>query len=153
MHGPLQTVATEYFRVFRRGCVEPDGSRIAELDFLRLSMAHDLDAGSVFGYEALARNWEIFSLFFQYVRVQVEGLKQTAENSLVAHIITSMTVTTSTLQDVFLYPGTVSNERWSNVTAKLLGQRLVMHGSVWYTTAGEVDKFKANYVNLHYKAP
>ncbi|OWZ17582.1 hypothetical protein PHMEG_0008459, partial [Phytophthora megakarya] len=53
--------------------------------------------------------------------VQVEVLKQTAENSVVAHIITSLTVRLSTLQDEFLYPGTVSNERWSKVTAKLLG--------------------------------
>ncbi|OWZ08764.1 hypothetical protein PHMEG_00018639 [Phytophthora megakarya] len=131
-HITLQTVVMEYFRVFRHGFVDPDGSRIVELDFLRASMSPDLDAGAVFGFEALARNWGIFSLFFRNVRVQLEGMEQTGENAVVAKTITSVTITTTSLREVFSYPGTVERERWSKIVAKLLGQRLVMHGSVQF---------------------
>ncbi|KUF82409.1 hypothetical protein AM587_10000147 [Phytophthora nicotianae] len=132
----LQMVATEYFRVFRHGFVEPDGSRIAELDFLRFSMAPDLDAGTVFGFEALVRNWGVFSQFFQDVRVYLESVEQTTEHSLLARTTTSVTFTEITLRDAFLYQGHQEcdqQERWVHIAGKLLGQRLDMHGSVQFT--------------------
>ncbi|OWY99466.1 hypothetical protein PHMEG_00029524 [Phytophthora megakarya] len=151
-HITLQSVVQEYFRVFRNGFIKPDGSRIAELDFLRLSMAPDLQAGSVVGFEKLARNWGIFSQFFEYVRVQLVGIEQTTSISSIVKTVTSVTVSATTLRYVFLCPDDVEQEIWSNVTAKLLGQRLIMHGTImfsWNSLTNRVDRIisQANMVS------
>ncbi|KAG6970154.1 hypothetical protein JG688_00005018, partial [Phytophthora aleatoria] len=51
------SVAVEYFRVFRRGLLAARGARFLGLNFLKATMTRDLDAGTVQGLEALARNW------------------------------------------------------------------------------------------------
>ncbi|KAG2987450.1 hypothetical protein PC123_g19431 [Phytophthora cactorum] len=146
-HITLQNVVSEYFRVFRRGFVEPDGSRIPALDYLRLSMAPDLDAGTVLGFEALARNWGVFTKFFRDVRVQLDSVEHTTAHSVVARTTISVTITEVTLRDVFLYRGRHScsgspdqQERGRHIAAKLLGQRLVMCGSVSFTWDSSTDQ-------------
>lgn len=130
----MWSVAVEYFRVFRRGLFVPDGASNVELDFLRATMAPDMDVGTVRGFDKLVRNWEVFTHAFQDVHVQLGRLDQIAGNSLVATTTTSITVTRSSLSNMF--PHLMSDrfdqgkggER-SRIAARLLDQRIVMRGS------------------------
>ncbi|KAG2760927.1 hypothetical protein PC129_g20955 [Phytophthora cactorum] len=136
-HVTMHDVVTEYFRVFRRGFIEPDGSRVAELDFLRLSMEPDLDAGTVCGFEALVRNWGVFSQLFDDVRFQSEQVDQITENSLVVTTTTSLTISKRSMIGVFLYQGFSGSpaqyKRLMNVVGKVLGRRLTLSGTVRFT--------------------
>ncbi|OWZ15742.1 hypothetical protein PHMEG_00010559 [Phytophthora megakarya] len=121
----IWSVAAEYFRVFRRGLQMPNG----ELDFLRATMTADLDAGTVIGLEALARNWRVFTEFFQGVQMQLGRLDQIAERSVVATTTLSATVSRLTLHNMF--PHLVSGKKsLSSIANRLLGHRLVIRVAV-----------------------
>ncbi|ETM42719.1 hypothetical protein L914_11685 [Phytophthora nicotianae] len=136
-HITMHDVVTEYFRVFRRGFIEPDGSRVAELDFLRLCMAPDLDAGTMSGFEALARTWGVFSHLFGDVRFQCEQVQQITENSLVARTTTSFTFSKRSVDEVFLCNGfrgrPANQKRLTRIAGKLLGEQLVVSGTVRFS--------------------
>ncbi|KAL3665159.1 hypothetical protein V7S43_009788 [Phytophthora oleae] len=76
----MWSVAAEYFRVFQHGLLATDGLPVAELDFLKATMAADLNANTVYGFEALARNWKVFTLSFK----DVQRLDQLEDDSLLA---------------------------------------------------------------------
>ncbi|ETL91496.1 hypothetical protein L917_09958, partial [Phytophthora nicotianae] len=74
-------VAVEYFSVFRLGLDTAGGACTTTLDFLRATMAPDLDAGTVFGPNALARNWVYFTRSFRDIQIRLGRLDQISENS------------------------------------------------------------------------
>ncbi|KAJ8554885.1 hypothetical protein ON010_g9598 [Phytophthora cinnamomi] len=137
----IWSVAVEYFRVFRRGLHIPKqlspGDRIVELDFMRATMAQDLDAGTVRGFELLAKNWKVFTQYFKDVEVKLGRLDQIADRALVASTTTSFTFTTHSLRYMFPHlvgycDGRRKRSRWPHIADKLLGHRLVVHGSVHF---------------------
>ncbi|POM61366.1 hypothetical protein PHPALM_29628 [Phytophthora palmivora] len=125
-------VAVEYFRVFRRGLLSTEDTDLLELDFLKATMAPDLDAGTVRGLESLARNWKAFTQFFQDVQIRLGRLDEVAENSLVASTTTSITITRHSLSCMFPHLISDGHEgaEWSHIASRMLNQRLVMRGSV-----------------------
>ncbi|OWZ17753.1 hypothetical protein PHMEG_0008253 [Phytophthora megakarya] len=86
-------------------------------------MAPDLYAGTVYGFKSLVKSWKVFSSAFQDVRVELECVDQIAVNSLIAVTTTSITVSETSLSCMF-------PQLSARVAAKLLHQRLVLHGSV-----------------------
>ncbi|POM63630.1 Hypothetical protein PHPALM_20937 [Phytophthora palmivora] len=126
------SVAVEYFRVFRRGLLSTEDTDLLELDFLKATMAPDLDAGTVRGLEALARNWKAFTQFFQDVQIRLGRLDEVAENSLVASTTTSITITRHSLSCMFPHLISDGHEgaEGSHIASRLLNQRIVMRGSV-----------------------
>ncbi|KAL3665172.1 hypothetical protein V7S43_009801 [Phytophthora oleae] len=131
-------VAAEYFRVFQRGLPAVKSARTIGLDFLEATMDPELDAGTVQGLEALAWNWTVFTHFFTDVQIQLGRLEQIAENALVATTTTIITITSSSLSNIFPHLTNYGVDLgkandWSRIAAKLLNQRLVMRGSVHFS--------------------
>eukprot|EP00644_Phytophthora_capsici_P016649 jgi/Phyca11/122181/e_gw1.47.133.1 len=123
----IWSVASEYFRVFRRGL---NGNRMAELDLLRANMSPEMDAGTVVGLEALARNWCVFTEFFQDVQLQLERLESIGDNTLVATATLSVTISRLSVHKIFPHLATSKRKALQSIARSLLGQRLVMPVSV-----------------------
>ncbi|OWZ09157.1 hypothetical protein PHMEG_00018183 [Phytophthora megakarya] len=106
-------------------------------------MAPDLNTGSAFGFEEIARNWGILGLFFHNVLFKVDDITQITDNVLIAKTTTRMTITARTLREAFLFSThTVDEGRWLRIVNKLLGQRVVMLGSVrfiWNNSTNLLD--------------
>ncbi|RLM97663.1 hypothetical protein BBO99_00004194 [Phytophthora kernoviae] len=107
------------------------------MDFLRATMAPDVRDGDLCGVEELLQNWKLLSLYFGSVHVHLEHLKSIAIDSLQATTTTSVTITKSTLRYVFPHlnsdgNGGVHGGQWSPLAARLVDQRVVMRGSVFF---------------------
>lgn len=107
------------------------------MGFLKATMSQDLDAGTVRGVEALAKNWAVFTKHFRDVYLHLDRLGHVTENSLVATTTTSLTITRNTLKNLF--PGLACHRgdqdkesKLSRIAARLVGQRIVVHGSVLF---------------------
>ncbi|GMF18049.1 unnamed protein product [Phytophthora lilii] len=168
MNKSVWVVVTEYFRLFRNGYADPatpsDSSTSKfmkksheQLDFLKRCMAADVTDSGLCGAEALLEKWKILSHYCGDVNVQLERLEQVGETSLLAKMITRITVTESMLRQVFPHL-VVDHERdedeveqpvckLSPLGQKLLDQRLTMRGSVrfdWDETSGQVVRLETN---------
>ncbi|OWZ13133.1 hypothetical protein PHMEG_00013595 [Phytophthora megakarya] len=107
-------------------------------------MAPNVRDGDVCGPRALLDRWTMFSHCFDDVQVVLQRLeKGPIENSAVATVITSFTISPNSLRLVFPHltqenePGSVT----TSLTNKLRGQRLVVRGSAffeWDDTIGRV---------------
>ncbi|KAG2993236.1 hypothetical protein JG687_00015541 [Phytophthora cactorum] len=133
----LWNVAVEYFRLFRYGLRASDlsdRSRVstasAQLDFLRSTMAPDVMYNAGRGVEAIMRNWTYFSLWFQDVEVELDGLQKSGADSLIARTSTTFTITERTLVKVFPHLcGKDADATGRRLAAKLLGQTIAIRGS------------------------
>ncbi|ETK95260.1 hypothetical protein F441_01820 [Phytophthora nicotianae CJ01A1] len=149
-------VATEYFRHFRHGYNACDvllftstarTKQHLQLDFLKATMAPEVTDGDLIGAEVLLESWRRFSLYHGDVNVELTRLEQVSRDSLFATTQTSITITQNTLR--FLYPHLVNVNDDSHEAAlalKLLDQRLVVHGSVWFdwdSTTGRVVRLES----------
>ncbi|KAF4032257.1 hypothetical protein GN244_ATG15838 [Phytophthora infestans] len=130
-------VAVEYFRVFRCGLPASREACLIAMEFLKATMAQDLDAGTVRGVKALTRSWILYTMHFQDVRLRLGRLVQASENLLAATTTTSITITRNSLTNLFPHLarqnlGRDQESKLSRVAAKLVDKRLVMHGSVHF---------------------
>ncbi|OWY95846.1 hypothetical protein PHMEG_00034042 [Phytophthora megakarya] len=135
-------VATDYFRHFGEGYRPPsftiEGTpQHMQLDFLKETMASDVTDGIVCGVKELLERWRLFSLFHGDVNVHLNNLEKRAGGSLLANTTTSITITENTLHH--LYPHLVCSTEndddvgeLSPLALKLLNQRLIVRGSVWF---------------------
>ncbi|KAF4137214.1 hypothetical protein GN958_ATG13590 [Phytophthora infestans] len=145
------SVAIEYFRLFQHGfttpLLEPNSDRQtsvtveerphqlhAQIDFLRETVAHDVTDRVDHGVEALLENWKRLSLYHDDVNVELKRLEYVAVDSLQATTTVGLTITESTLQNLFphlLDSRASDNEekQESSLAAKLLNQRIIAHGS------------------------
>ncbi|KAE8881480.1 hypothetical protein PF005_g25177 [Phytophthora fragariae] len=158
-------VATEYFRLFRQGCMAPVKapdmvssssanhsqavSRLkqahAQLDFLRATMSPDVTDGSACGPDAILKHWKLLSLYHGDVHVQLKRLRQdSGSGSVVATTRVGLTITEKSLR--YIYPHLSADSSDSTLLAKkLLNQRLVMRGSVrfdWDDNSGQVVRME-----------
>ncbi|OWZ13230.1 hypothetical protein PHMEG_00013491 [Phytophthora megakarya] len=128
-------VAQEYFRLFRHGFKEPSLEKNAiALAFLQKSTVPDVSDGYFRGPKSLLRTWELFSLCFDDVYVELESMEKKSEGILFATTTTSVTISRNTLRLVFPRlnsdeRGGVDGGRWSSQADRLKGQRLVMTSS------------------------
>ncbi|GMF29515.1 unnamed protein product [Phytophthora fragariaefolia] len=148
-------VATEYFRLFRRGYLAPKKTQShAQLDFLQTTMASDVTDGPVCGPDAILKHWKLLSMYHGDLEVKLRGLHQDgASDSILAKTRVSLTVTDNTLRNIYphLSSGNKINayedsEAASSLAAKLLNQRLMMHGSVrffWDDQRGRVVRMES----------
>ncbi|ETK95267.1 hypothetical protein F441_01827 [Phytophthora nicotianae CJ01A1] len=165
-------IATEYFRLFRYGYIAPImalesstslptvcsltvGSQReshAQLEFLKATMAPDVTDGNVHGVEAMLENWKMLSLNGGDVHFQPKRLEQLGAGSLLATTKMSVTITESSLRQLF--PHLVVDQdakedqakKLSALAAKLLNQRLCVCGSVrfdWDTSIGRVLRLES----------
>ncbi|OWZ04176.1 hypothetical protein PHMEG_00023964 [Phytophthora megakarya] len=129
----LWGATTDYFRLFRHGFRSPtDEVHNCALNVLQSSMAPNVTDGSVCGLNAILSRWKLFSLCFDDITVNLQRVEEgPVGNSVVATTTTSITITTASLRLVF--PHLIQEGDPRTVTSigdKLLGQRLVMRGSV-----------------------
>ncbi|GMF42328.1 unnamed protein product [Phytophthora fragariaefolia] len=152
----LWNVAVEYFRLFRYGLRDPilvnkagkgqEMQPCAQLDFLRATMAPDVLFNAGRGVESIMRNWKYFSLWFHDVEIELDGLKKGGEDSLVANITTSFTITQRSLTTVFPHLCTEEARNCRgrdglSLADKLLRKRITMRGLTrfdWDTGYGRV---------------
>ncbi|KAG7376011.1 hypothetical protein PHYBOEH_001868 [Phytophthora boehmeriae] len=121
-------------------------------------MALNVTDGNLRGVEALLENWRVFSLSFDNVHVELEHLHKAAEGSLIATTTTSVTISENTLQRLFPHlnsdgKGGVEGGEWSDLAKKLLGQCLVMRGSVRFDWDGTMERVVDMFSQLDMLSP
>ena len=142
-------VVVEYFRFFRFGYRKPSPTRelskdmqpSAQLNFLRATMAPDVVFNAGHGLKSIMTNWEYFTLWFQDVEIELNGLVKSGMGSFVASITTSFTITERSLNQIFPSLIKCRDSEGSPLGPKLLGQRIVMRGSTrfdWDSSYGRV---------------
>ncbi|RLN61562.1 hypothetical protein BBP00_00005313, partial [Phytophthora kernoviae] len=114
-------------------------------------MVSDVTDGMLCGSEELLENWRLLSLNHKDVDMQLDRLGRGSEDSVVATMSLSFTITENTLS--YVYPhlfvgageGSEEEGEWSPLAAKLVNQRLVMPGAVrfeWDTVCGRVVRLE-----------
>ncbi|CAI5718120.1 unnamed protein product [Peronospora destructor] len=142
-------VVVEYFRFFRFGYQNPTPTRelskdmqpSAQLNFLQATMAPDVVFNAEHGVESIMTNWEYFTLWFQDVEIELNGLVKSGMGSFVASTTTSFTITERSLDQIFPSLIKCRDTEGSLLGPKLLGQRIVMRGSTrfdWDNSYGRV---------------
>ncbi|KAE8979400.1 hypothetical protein PR001_g24564 [Phytophthora rubi] len=117
-----------------------------DLERLRVVVAPDVDAGAFTGFESLVANWRTFTLLFADVQIRLEGLRQIANDSLIASTTFSFTITMQSLQKVFPHLVNDARDQKQRIVVQLLGQRITMTGSVrfgWDSASKRVTKLYA----------
>ncbi|KAE8996711.1 hypothetical protein PR003_g4867 [Phytophthora rubi] len=142
-------VAGDYFRHFNYFLAHARSQYASK--FFHDIMAPDVVDGSPSGGDTQIETWRCFALYFGDVHVELRGMKMPSEDTLVASTITMVTVTRNTLRYAFPHlnsdgdAGTQGGD-WSPIAGRILGQRLVVHGSVlfgWDNTSNKVVRFQA----------
>ncbi|GMF12503.1 unnamed protein product [Phytophthora lilii] len=145
-------VAVEYFRLFRFGfqsvaSVSPTAERgmraSAQLRFLRDAMVLDVNFNGEYGVDTVIHSWKRVSLSFGDVDVELEHLAKNAQGWVTAKTKTRVTITEQTMCTVFPHlraKTDSSSVDYLVVGDKLLGQRLVLHGSTRFEFNGGSDR-------------
>ncbi|KAG7387439.1 hypothetical protein PHYPSEUDO_014087 [Phytophthora pseudosyringae] len=144
-------LAFEYFRQFNVYVSSPATQHATASQFLQDMMAPNVMDGAHFGIETQLENWRQFALCFDDVHVELKGLTTPTPDTIVAGIVTSVTVSSNSLCHVFphLNSDGVGGARggvWSPLGTKLLGQKLAMRGSMafgWDKTTGKVVRLQS----------
>ncbi|OWY93254.1 hypothetical protein PHMEG_00037420 [Phytophthora megakarya] len=138
-------IAAEYLRHFSYYVASPAMPQSTVSNFLHHIMAPNVLVGSHFGVEAQLKNWNLFALCFDDVKLELRGMDMSTSNMLVAHIMINITITSNTLRRVFPHLnsdgcGGTKGGSWSPLATKMLDQALVMHGSVVFGWDKATDK-------------
>ncbi|KAF4034604.1 hypothetical protein GN244_ATG13418 [Phytophthora infestans] len=115
-------------------------------------MAPDVTDGNVYGAEAILENWRLMSLNGVDLHFHPKRLEQLATGSLLATTKTTVTITESSLRQLF--PHLVLDQdmkedeprRPSSLGARLLNQRLSLCGAVhfdWDSSIGRVARLES----------
>ncbi|OWY97956.1 hypothetical protein PHMEG_00031396 [Phytophthora megakarya] len=132
----IWTVVVDYFNLFEHGLhvnaqvsvTSPPSWSDAQLDFVRETISPNVAFNSEQGVEALIRNWQDLSQWFQDVHVELEELDKSVEGSVIAATRTSVTISEQTLRYVFPHLCESSILSRARYARHLVGQRLVMPG-------------------------
>ncbi|KAG7387377.1 hypothetical protein PHYBOEH_008260 [Phytophthora boehmeriae] len=139
------SVAAEYFRLFCNGFQPPEVvTKFSEttgtvtnyeshkqLRFLQETMMSDVLVEKGCGIETLLEEWRMFSLCHNDMDIQLSRIDIGAGDSLVAYTESTFGITEQTLQFAFPHLADENSEgKWSPFGEKLLGQQLVIHGTV-----------------------
>lgn len=128
--------AAEFFRLFRSSVRLPSATDCAgtqydvQQDFLRATMAPDVTDGTVCGVDALLRTWAMQSQCYDKIDLQPVRLENGPDNALVATTKGTLVISENTLRNAF--PHLVSDEKFTILVDKLLGQHLELRGSVQF---------------------
>ncbi|KAH7491407.1 uncharacterized protein KRP23_330 [Phytophthora ramorum] len=146
----IWVLAGEYFRHLHHFLSSP-ATLQGPTDFLRRMLAPDVANASSFGVEEQIENWRLFALYFADADLKLEGMSSPTPDTLVASTTTTVTLTSNTLRYAFPHlnsdgSGGTQGGVWSPLAARMLGQKLVMRGSVtfsWDTLRGKVVRLEA----------
>ncbi|OWY95945.1 hypothetical protein PHMEG_00033911 [Phytophthora megakarya] len=134
-HSSVWEVASEFFQHFQDGVksVETQHSTAKDAEqrsFMWRVMAPDVTDGAVTGVEALLEAWRFVSQCFLHMDMKPVKLQNPAAHVLVAYTEGTVTIDEETLRLAF--PHLVQHKRGSPLAAMLVGQQLVVHGSVQF---------------------
>ncbi|CAI5746278.1 unnamed protein product [Peronospora destructor] len=113
----------------------------ARLNFWQATMAPDVVFNAEHGVESIMTSWEYFTLWFQDVEIELNGLVKSGMSSFIASTTTSVTITKRSLDQIFPSLIKCRDSEGSPLGPKLLGQRIVMRGSTrfdWDNSYGRV---------------
>ncbi|POM63681.1 Hypothetical protein PHPALM_20885 [Phytophthora palmivora] len=142
-------VAAEYFRLFRNGykgpivtlqptsMENPMGS--LQPHFFIATMAEDVASDTGFGVESLLNGWRRLSMCNEDMEIELVRLNVGLDNDLIATVRSATTMSEKALRHGF--PHLLKDGQWTSLGARLLGQRIVMHGAVsfvWNKEKGRV---------------
>ncbi|KAG6616112.1 bZIP transcription factor 1 [Phytophthora cinnamomi] len=145
------TVAADYFRHFNNFIVYPGTQHDAASIFLRRIMAPDTVDDVFPGVDTQIENWRRFAPFFGDTRLELRGMEMSSERDLVASTLANITVSWNTLRYAFPHlnsdgKGGAQGGDWSPIATKIVGQTLVVRGTVifgWDDTSDKVVRFHA----------
>ncbi|GMF09095.1 unnamed protein product [Phytophthora lilii] len=141
----IWNVVIEYFGLFRHGIELRQGATNKQRRFIQHAMAPDVACSSGFGREAMMKSWRWLQ-FFDDVQVELRVMKNSTENAVDAVTRTHVTITEHTLRNLFPQLLDKNEDTASEFATKLLGRRIVMHGSVhfeWDNARGLVTSVMA----------
>ncbi|OWZ21938.1 hypothetical protein PHMEG_0003427 [Phytophthora megakarya] len=103
------------------------------------------------GIDSMMKHWQMVSILFKNVEMELKGMTKGTDNSLVAASVTSFTITEQTLSKVFPHLNSKEGEAkaadGSSLKDKLRGQRIEMTGSTrfyWDTQSGCVTNVRTS---------
>ncbi|OWZ14853.1 hypothetical protein PHMEG_00011600 [Phytophthora megakarya] len=134
----LWVVATQYFHHYQNFILAPTVFRGAAQEFLRETMGPDVIEGGLTGVETLLEGWELRSLYFDHIQLTLAGMKSYDSTTLMASTIVSFTLSENSIFNVFPYlscheSGSFEEKDRARIVAKLLGQRIIMRGTVHFS--------------------
>ncbi|POM73514.1 Hypothetical protein PHPALM_9633 [Phytophthora palmivora] len=150
-------VAAEYFRLFRNGykgpvvTLQPASSTentmkslqsrdsFVQRDFFIATMAEDVAGDTGFGVQSLLDGWRQLSMYHEDMEIELVRLDVGLDNDLIAAVRSATTMSENALRHGF--PHLFKDGQWTPLGARLLGQRIVMHGTVsfvWNEEKGRV---------------
>ncbi|KAG6616037.1 bZIP transcription factor 1 [Phytophthora cinnamomi] len=143
------TVAADYFRHLNNFVACSGTQQEAASKFLSGIMAPDTGNGVFPGVNTQIENWRRFALFCGDTRLELRGMMMSTERDLVACTSTNITVSWNTLRYAFPHlnsdgKGGAQGGDWSPIATRILGQTLVVRGTVifgWDDSSDEVVRF------------
>ncbi|KAG3190326.1 hypothetical protein PC128_g11398 [Phytophthora cactorum] len=119
------TIATEYFRIFRRGILTQDDIHPTDFDFLHAAITPDVLKDATCGVDGLFTQW------FPDIHIQLKEFKTITKHSLVAFSTTSFTISAAAMQGAFPHLFQAEEgSRCAQIAARLRDQHLVLQSSV-----------------------
>ncbi|KAL3673991.1 hypothetical protein V7S43_001676 [Phytophthora oleae] len=151
------SVAAEYFRLFRNDfkapmvMLQPSTSEssivsfqpLVQRDFFIATMAEDVVGDTGFGVQSLLENWKQLSIYHEDMEIELVRLDVGPDEDLIATVRSATTMSEKALRHGF--PHLFDNGEWTPLGAKLLGQRMDMHGAisfVWDEARGRVSSLQ-----------
>ncbi|KAK1934136.1 bZIP transcription factor 1 [Phytophthora citrophthora] len=110
--------------------VEMDRKTRQTLVTLEKSFAHDAAMGGLCGVDALMEQFQLYSQSFGDTRLNLHRIESVAPGVMTARATLSVTVTEATLKQIF--PHLDGAKATKPLRQKLLGQRLVLKGSMTF---------------------
>ncbi|ETI43992.1 hypothetical protein L917_02545 [Phytophthora nicotianae] len=154
------SVAAEYFRLFKNGYKGPMatlhpsnvGSQNVSLqrretfvqrDFFIATMCENVAGDTGFGVPSLLEDWRQLSMYHEDMEIELVRLDVGPDDNLIATVRSATTMSEKALRHGF--PHLFENGQWTRLGARLLGQRMVMHGVVsfiWDAEKGRVSSMQ-----------
>ncbi|OWZ00109.1 hypothetical protein PHMEG_00028777 [Phytophthora megakarya] len=155
------SVAAEYFRLFRNGYKGPivtlqsssmnspmvslqPRESFVQRDFFIATMSEDVAGDTGFGVQSLLEGWRELSTYHDDMDIELVRLDVGSDETLVATVRSATTMSEKVLRHGF--PHLLEDGQWTPLGARLLGQRIVMHGTVTFVWNEE----KGRVVSLQY---
>lgn len=139
-------VAAEYFRLFRNGSHEQQAPAAGVLckvnphvqrNFLRATVTSNVAGETGYGIDSLMGDWQLIYNMHNDFDVQLVRLEYGVCDSLVATTRVTFSINENTMRIAFPH---LMDGVGRELAAKLLGQKLVMHGAVRLEWDGEVRR-------------
>ncbi|GMF19637.1 unnamed protein product [Phytophthora fragariaefolia] len=119
--------------------------------FCRTVMVPDVQCNAGYGVETGLENWRLITLHHEKLDIERKRLECGAEDSVIAYMNAHSTITANMLRQAL--PDLISDERWELITQKLIGQQIVVPGTLRLDWDASTDKVVRTHFDVDMLTP